>query len=115
MQAGRAQTRFYTELENWLSSITDMNADYGSMSGASSDELRTHLDSITRNLQQGESGPRATAAMASLAESIQGLVQHMRADQKATRDQIARQETQQQELQATLNKLNDFFDKASRS
>lgn len=114
LQAGRAQTRFYTELENWLSSITDLNADIGNMSGASSDELRTHLDSITRNLQQGESGPRATAAMASLAESIQGLVQHMRADQKAAKELSAKQDIQQQELQATLNKLNDFFDRASR-
>ena len=110
LQAGRAQTRFYTELENWLSSITDMTADFGSLSGASSEELREHLDSLTRNLQSGaggESSGRATAAMASLAESIQGLVQHMRADQQAMRQQ-------QTELQETLNKLNAFFDKASK-
>lgn len=110
LQAGRAQTRFYTELENWLSSITDMTADFGSLSGASGEELREHLDSLTRNLQSGaggESSGRATAAMASLAESIQGLVQHMRADQQAMRQQ-------QTELQETLNKLNKFFDKASK-
>ena len=114
LQAGRAQTRFYTELENWLSSITDTNADFGNMSGASSEELRVHLDSLTARLQQGESGPRATAAMASLAESIQGLVQHMRADQNTMREQVARQGEQQRELQQTLKKLSDFFDKASR-
>nr|WP_244530651.1 flagellar motor protein MotA [Salaquimonas pukyongi] len=110
LQAGRAQTRFYTELENWLSSITDMTADFGSLSGASGEELREHLDSLTKNLQSGggESSGRATAAMASLAESIQGLVQHMRADQQAMRQQ-------QTELQETLNKLNKFFDKASKS
>lgn len=110
LQAGRAQTRFYTELENWLSSITDMTADFGSLSGASSEELREHLDLLTRNLQSGiggESSGRATAAMASLAESIQGLVQHMRADQQAMRQQQA-------ELQETLNRLNAFFDKASK-
>ena len=45
--------------------------------------------------------------MASLAESIQGLVQHMRADQQAMRQQQA-------ELQETLNRLNAFFDKASK-
>ena len=27
LQAGRAQTRFYTELENWLSSVTDLSSD----------------------------------------------------------------------------------------
>ncbi len=115
LQAGRAQTRFYTELENWLSSITDTTADFGNISGASSEELRAHLDTLTRNLQHGESGPRATAAMASLAESIQGLVQHMRADQKLIRDQATANGEQQKELQRTLDKLNDFFDKASRS
>lgn len=114
LQAGRAQTRFYTELENWLSSITDTNAGFVNVDGASSDELRSHLDDLTRNLQQGESGPRATAAMASLAESIQGLVQHMRADQKTMREQTNLQAQQQKELQQTLNKLNAFFDKASK-
>ncbi len=28
LQAGRAQNRFYTELENWLSSVTDMNFEH---------------------------------------------------------------------------------------
>ena len=27
LQAGRAQTRFYTELENWLSTVTDLSSD----------------------------------------------------------------------------------------
>jgi len=27
LQAGRAQTRFYTELENWLSSVTDLGSE----------------------------------------------------------------------------------------
>ncbi len=114
LQAGRAQTRFYTELENWLSSITDTNADYGNLSGASADELKSQFDTITRNLQQGEGGPRATAAMASLAESIQGLVQHMRSDQATMREQLSHQNAQQQELKETLDRLNSFFDRASR-
>ena len=27
LQAGQAQTRFYTELENWLSTVTDLSSD----------------------------------------------------------------------------------------
>lgn len=115
LQAGRAQTRFYTELENWLSSITDTRSDFGNVSGASAEELRAHLDHLTENLQQGGGGQRATAAMASLAESVQGLVQHMRADQKVIRDQMALQGEQQEELTRTLKKLEAFFDKASNS
>lgn len=114
LQAGRAQTRFYTELENWLSSITDASSDMPSMVGASSDEIKAHLDNLGQNLQQqGGGNPRATAAMASLAESIQGMVQHMRSDQQAMRDQLSKQDIQQQELSETLKKLNSFFDKAA--
>src|SRR3546814_19256150 len=29
IQAGRAQNRFYTELENWLSSVTDLGSALG--------------------------------------------------------------------------------------
>lgn len=114
LQAGRAQTRFYTELENWLSSITDMNSEFANVSGASAEELRAHLDNLTQNLQQAGGNPRATAAMASLAESIQGLVKHMRSDQEAMHAQIKRQEGQQKELSDTLKKLNTFFDKAAK-
>ena len=114
LQAGRAQTRFYTELENWLSSITDMDQDFA-YSGASADELRSHIEGLTQNLQQGGGGQRATAAMANLAESIQGMVKHMRADQQTLKDQLKAQGEQQKELQKTLDKLNEFFDRASRS
>jgi hypothetical protein len=114
LQAGRAQTRFYTELENWLSSITDMNSDVGGLSGASQDDLRAHIGDLTRNLQMGGGGQKATAAMASLAESIQGLVKHVRSDQQSIKDQITRQNQHQQELSETLAKLNAFFDKASK-
>ena len=69
---------------------------------------------MTRSLAPQTHGPRATAAMASLAESIQGLVQHMRADQKTMRDQVQLQSEQQRELQQTLNRINAFFDKASK-
>lgn len=113
LQAGRAQTRFYTELENWLSSITDMDQEFGPSSGSSTEDLRAHIEGLTRNLHQG-GGQRATAAMASLAESIQGMVQHMRADHQALKDQMRLQAEQQAELQRTLDRLNAFFDKASR-
>jgi uncharacterized protein YoxC len=114
LQAGRAQTRFYTELENWLSSITDMTNDMGGLTGASSEELRAHIGDLTRNLQMGSGGQKATAAMASLAESIQGLVQHVRTDQQAMKEQMTKQNQQQKELSQTLAKLNAFFDKAAK-
>lgn len=119
LQAGRAQNRFYTELENWLSSVTDMNFEQsvGSSSGTgSSDELRLRLETLSQNLQQGGSagGQRATAAMATLAEGIQGLVQHMRSEQQMAREQMARQGDQQKEIHELLKRLDAFFDRAAK-
>ncbi|MEC9344256.1 MAG: MotA/TolQ/ExbB proton channel family protein [Pseudomonadota bacterium] len=119
LQAGRAQNRFYTELENWLSSVTDMNVEFAAASGAvggTADEIRAHLEQITANLQGGGGGSnqRATAAMATLAEGIQGLVQHLRNDQQIMREQLARQEEQQKQMSALLKRVNQFFDRASK-
>lgn len=123
LQAGRAQNRFYTELENWLSSVTDMNFEFAAPTPAAAphsdtDDIRTRLEEMTRNLQQqGNSGnnQRATAAMATLAEGIQGLVQHMRNDQQLMKEQIARQGDQQKQMLQLMEKLDGFFDKASKS
>lgn len=121
LQAGRAQNRFYTELENWLSSVTDMNVELAAATGArggTAEEIREHLQQITANLQQGGGGggssQRATSAMATLAEGIQGLVQHLRNDQQIMREQLARQEEQQKQMAELLKRVNNFFDRASK-
>jgi hypothetical protein len=122
LQAGRAQNRFYTELENWLSSVTDMSFEMPAIPSAASDgasdEIRARLEALSQNLQQASSGggsnQRATAAMATLAEGIQGLVQHMRSDQQLMREQINRQGEQQAQMMQLMEKLDGFFDKASK-
>ena len=117
LQAGRAQNRFYTELENWLSTVTDMNSDFHLASGGldgSSDDIRDHLEQLTQNIQQGGNNQRATAAMASLAEGIQGLVQHMRADQQNMKGHLDQQARQQDQILALMTKLDQFFERASK-
>lgn len=118
LQAGRAQNRFYTELENWLSTVTDMNSELALASGAvggTADDIRQHLEQLTQNIQQNGGSQRATAAMASLAEGIQGLVQHMRTDQQNMKIQQQQQAEQQKQLIALLNKMDKFFERASNS
>jgi len=118
LQAGRAQNRFYTELENWLSTVTDMNSELAVASGAvggTADDIRSHLEKLTQNIQQGGGSQRATAAMASLAEGIQGLVQHMRADQQNMKAHLDQQARQQKQLTTLMNKLDKFFERASKS
>ncbi len=118
LQAGRAQNRFYMELENWLSTVTDMNSELMLASGAvggTADEIRDHLEKLTQNMQQGGGGSqRATAAMASLAEGIQGLVQHMRADQQNMKTYLDLQAKQQKQLSTLMTKLDKFFERAMK-
>ncbi len=118
LQAGRAQNRFYTELENWLSTVTDMNSELAVATGAvggTAEDIKGHLEQLTQNLQQGGGSQRATAAMASLAEGIQGLVQHMRADQQNIKAHLDQQAAQQKQIATLLTKLDKFFERASKS
>lgn len=107
LQAGQAQNRFYTELEDWLSTITDLEelglSDEEAAGGAG--EIRASVERLARIVQEGGSSRASTAAMANLAEGIQGMVQHMRKEQQMVRDWMESQSTQQQALQDTLRRL----------
>lgn len=110
LQSGRAQNRFYTELENWLSSVTDLGSDLSTEHG-NSDEIRVLADRL-QNIQGGDaSGQRTSAALASLAEGIQGLVRNMRSEQQLMRDWVEKQADEQQAIRQTLDRLAQTLDK----
>ena len=109
LQAGRAQTRFYTELENWLSSVTDLSSDIVAdpVKAGSSDEIKA-LSERLRNLQEtGGSSPRVATAMANLADGISGLVKNMRSEQQIMRDWVEAQSEEQKAMRRTLDRLAD--------
>lgn len=110
LQAGRAQNRFYTELENWLSSVTDVGSELQPVAdmaaGSSSADVQALAEQILKLAQDGGgSGHRSTAAMASLAEGIQGLVKNMRSEQQMLRDWIEAQQEEAKALRRTLDRL----------
>jgi hypothetical protein len=111
LQAGRAQNRFYTELENWLSSVTDPDQD--ASNGASAvarptmtEDLR-QLSERLKAVNETAAGPsqKTVAAMANLAEGIQGLVTNMRSEQQMMRDWVESQANEQKATRSTLEKL----------
>jgi len=110
LQAGRAQTRFYTELENWLSSVTDLSSDMvvaDTGRADSSDEIRA-LSELLRSMQEhGGSNPRVATAMANLADGISGLVKNMRSEQQIMRDWVEAQSEEQKAMRRTLDRLAD--------
>ena len=107
LQAGQAQNRFYTDLEDWLSTITEAE-EFGLVdedAGNNVHEMKASIDRLSRFVQEGGGTRAATTAMANLAEGIQGLVQHMRKEQQLVRDWMEAQSGQQQQLQETLRRL----------
>ncbi|MBB5042826.1 MotA/TolQ/ExbB proton channel family protein [Shinella fusca] len=104
LQAGRAQNRFYTELENWLSSVTDVGSELQPAVEGAGTDVQALAEQILKLAQEGGSS-RSTAAMASLAEGIQGLVKNMRSEQQMLRDWIEAQQEEAKALRRTLDRL----------
>jgi MotA/TolQ/ExbB proton channel family protein len=107
LQAGQAQSRFYTELEDWLagSTLADAGATENARVGVFSNDLALALNRLSAAIHEGGGGRNATQAMASLAEGIQGLVQHMRSEQQMIRDWVEAQAAREKDLKQVLERL----------
>lgn len=111
LQAGQAQNRFYNDLEDWLSTVTDLTP--AEMAGQREQPDMSNLAGIQKSIEQlarsmaDGGGPTrgATAAMAQLAEGIQSLIQHMRAEQQMIREWVEAQADQQQDVKRVLSAL----------
>jgi hypothetical protein len=117
LQAGQGQSMFYNDLEDWLSTVTDLDPELMDQRGAgatTAEDLRVAIERLSRTIQEGKGGgadpaaggtQRATTAMANLAEGIQGLVQHMRSEQQVVRSWVETQSEQQREIHALLETI----------
>ena len=119
LQAGQGQNMFYNNLEDWLSTVTDLDPellDARGRDGTTAEDLRVAIERLSRTIAEGGanvaasdngigSTQRATTAMANLAEGIQGLVQHMRSEQQVVRSWVETQSEQQKEVQAVLETI----------
>ena len=102
LQSSQAQNRFYTELEDWLSTtVYDHAAEPGGTVGVTG-EVRSAIDRLREAIDQAGSGKAASTAMVNLAEAIQGLVHHMRNEQQMIRDWVDGQAEQQREIKRLL-------------
>lgn len=123
LQTNQAQNRFYNDLENWLSSITDIEAGEGSGQMSVPHYLRLDLrdlqggiDRINKTLTDALSDATSQVqinndsadpeSLDKLAGAVQGLVQQMREEQKIVRQWAQAQTVQQEELKDLMNKLS---------
>jgi hypothetical protein len=97
LQAGQAQNRFYTELEDFLAGHVETNAP-------------VEYDDNRRVVDPGDPR-RNAAAIANLAEGIQGLVGHMREEQQQIREWVERQAAVQEDMRRLLRRLADQREK----
>jgi hypothetical protein len=104
LQSSQAQNRFYTELEDWLSTtVYDQAAEPGAAATIGiTGEVRSALDRLRDAVNEAGGSKAASTAMANLAEAIQGLVHHMRTEQQMIRDWVDAQAEQQREIKRLL-------------
>ena len=104
LQSSQAQNRFYTDLEDWLASTV---REYGGEGAGVSGELQHAMERLRAVVEEGgASGNRGTtAAMANLAEAIQGLVAHMRTEQQMIREWADGQGEQNREIKKLLERI----------
>lgn len=103
LQVGQAQRRFRNEVESWLGSRTAVSAP--TAAAAIDTRLGERLDQLSAALADGPNNRAATQALSNLAEGVQGLVQHMRAEQQLIRDWVEAQAAREKDLKRLIERL----------
>ena len=107
LQTSQAQNAFFTDLEDWMTSMTELDhpvtALQASGLGVSGGEMQAMFEQLGTTMQRSDSSQNAIRAMAELARGIDGLVKHIRAEQDDLRAYISEQGE-------TNRKLRDLID-----
>ncbi|WP_295555579.1 flagellar motor protein MotA [uncultured Hyphomicrobium sp.] len=119
LQASHAHNRFYNELEEWLSGITELTPGSSSATEQASRqllsavyEMQRAVDDLSTRLKGGDASSFGGGAgggsddhVRDLARGVNQLVSQMRAEQKVVREWVDEQATQQTEVTSVLRDL----------
>ena len=117
LQASHAHNRFYNELEEWLSGITELTPGSSSATEQVSRQLMAAVFEMQRAVEdlsgRMKGGSSSTLGVSSgsdepvrdLARGVNQLVTQMRAEQKVVREWVDEQATQQSEVTNVLRDL----------
>jgi hypothetical protein len=103
LQSSQAQNRFYTDLEDWLAST--VRGYSGETAAGGELQLQHAIERLRATMEEGGNNRGTTAAMANLAEAIQGLVAHMRSEQQMIREWADGQGEQNREIKKLLERI----------
>jgi hypothetical protein len=106
LQTSQAQNRFYTDLEDWLATtVRDLGVETAAGgSAALGAELRASVERLRASMAES-GGKQGTTAIVNLAESLQGLIHHMRTEQQMIRDWVEAQAEQNRDIRKLLEVL----------
>lgn len=119
LQASHAHNRFYNELEEWLSGITEFTPGSSSATDLASRQLTsavyemqravadlsTQLASLAPALANGKPAAGNEETVRDLARGVNQLVTQMRNEQKVVREWVDEQASQQAEVSSALKQL----------
>jgi hypothetical protein len=95
LQTSQAQNAFYTDLEDWMTSMTELDHPVTAMQanglGLQGADMQAMIDRLGNTMQNQNSSQNAIRAMAELARGIDGLVKHIRTEQDDLRAHIVEQ------------------------
>jgi hypothetical protein len=95
LQTSQAQNAFYTDLEDWMTSMTELDHPITQLQatglGVSGENMAEMFERLGSTMQNSNSSQNAIRAMAELARGIDGLVKHIRAEQADLRIHIDEQ------------------------
>jgi MotA/TolQ/ExbB proton channel family len=122
LKAAQAQNRFYHNLEDWLSTITDIQVGEGGQTGATNylrfdlQGLQRGIDKLGQQLEGGKTagGGNPNESIEQLADAVASLVQQMREEQKMVRNWAQSQQVQQNEIQRLLIRATGPVDKRAK-
>ena len=115
LQAGHAQGRFYNELEDWLSGITELQLAETPGAGAGVTpqiryallDMQRSLADLNEKVEHKMLSDNTGDAVKDLAAGVDKLIRQMRAEQKVVREWADEQAQQQHELATVLRQITD--------
>lgn len=119
LQASHAQMRFYNELEEWLSDITEIAPEGGAASGAAAAhgqpaqlrfallDMQRALTDVAEKIEAGMARNNNSEAMIELSRGIDRLIKQMRAEQKVVQEWVDEQaHKHQSDIASVLREQN---------
>ena len=113
LQAGHAQSRFYNELEDWLSTITELQPEGTAAAGVPPQlrfallDMQRSLSDLSEKVETRVLSDNSGSAVKDLAQGVDKLIRQMRAEQKVVREWADEQAQQQHELALVLRQITE--------